>query len=95
MEDSQYEVSIWIENLQDVYYVGDTIRICSQITGVCTNPTYQWQVLCSEDAEWEDIPAANGDVYEYAISMENCGYKYRLVVTSDSPSESTNDVVND
>ena len=86
VEDSQYEVSIWIENLQDVYYVGDTIRICSQITGVCPNPTYQWQVLHADDPEqeWEDIAGETNATFEFIVNEKTFTDSYRVIVTSNA-----------
>ena len=76
---TDFSVSVQIVTVKNVYYVGDTIRIESAITGTCYAPIYQWQVN-KGDGEWMDIEGATDWCYEYAIDLNNCSWLYRVVV---------------
>ena len=74
-----FSVKVEVVTVKDVYYVGDTIRIESSITGTCYAPVYQWQVD-KGDGEWKDIEDATDWYYEYEIDMDNCSWLYRVVI---------------
>ena len=82
-EPKAFEVSIRIVNPQEMYFVGDIIRIESEITGECANPNYQWQVqrAAAPEAGWVDIEGATESYYEFAIDTTNYADTYRVIVT--------------
>ena len=77
-------MTIEIVNLKDIYYVGDILRMESNITGICNSPAYQWQVDVG-DGVWTDVEGATDWYYEYALYESNFEYSYRVVVTDMAP----------
>ena len=81
---TDFSVTIEIVNLKDIYYVGDILRMESNITGICNSPAYQWQVDVG-DGVWTDVEGATDWYYEYALYESNFEYSYRVVVTDMAP----------
>lgn len=78
--EAKFMVAICIVNAQEMYFVGDIIRIDSMITGECIEPAYQWQVMRAGTEEWVDIEGATGPYYEFAINEQNFADSYRVNV---------------